>query len=293
VRLFSITLAVFLIITSDIYASGVFPFDDASPLLNGGDMTYTIRKKETLLVLARVFDVGYNEIAEANRHVDPWVPDKGARIVIPNSWLLPEVLDKGILINIAEMRLYYFFSMDNHKYVSTYPVGIGREGFNTPVGDYKVTLKVKDPVWRVPEDIRKENPELPAYVTPGPDNPLGGYWLQLSVNGYGIHGTNRPYGIGRKASHGCIRLYEEDIALLARLVEPGTPVRIIDEAVKVGVHKNRVYIEVHRSEEQDDSVLLKLAKEKLSRKRLLKSVDSKLMIDAVKSATGLPAVISK
>ena len=255
-------------------------------------MDYTIRRKETLIVLARVFDVGYNEIADANRHVDPWVPGKGSRISIPNSWLLPEIIDNGILINLAEMRLYYFFFMDNHKYVSTYPIGIGREGFDTPVGEYNITLKVKDPVWRVPEDIRKERPELPPYVPPGPDNPLGRYWLQLSVNSYGIHGTNRPYGIGRRASHGCIRLYPEDISILANLVGPGTPVKIVDEAVKVGMHKNKVYMEVHRSE-QDDSDLMRLAAEKLSRKRLLKYVDSELMIRAVKSATGLPAVISK
>jgi L,D-transpeptidase ErfK/SrfK len=292
VRLFAITLAVFLIITSSIYASGVFPFDNASPLLSGGNMTYTIRNKETLIVLARAFDVGYNEITDANRHVDPWVPDKGSRIVIPDSWLLPEVLDNGIIINLAEMRLYYFFSMDNHKYVSTYPIGIGREGFGTPPGEYNITLKVKDPVWRVPEDIRKEKPELPAYVQPGPDNPLGRYWLQLSVNGYGIHGTNRPYGIGRRVSHGCIRLYPEDIAILAKVIEPGTMVKIVDEAVKVGMHNNKVYIEVHRPEE-DDSDLMRLTTEKLSRKRLLKYVDSELMIQAVKSATGLPAVISK
>jgi len=255
-------------------------------------MTYTIRDKETLILLARAYDLGYNEITDANREVDPWVPARGTSIFIPNSWLLPEIIDHGIIINLAEMRLYAFFSMDGSKYVATYPIGIGREGFNTPTGTYTITLRVKDPVWRVPADIRKEKPELPAYVMPGPDNPLGKYWLQLSVNGYGIHGTNMPYGIGRRVSHGCIRLYPEDIELLARFVEPGTPVRIINEAVKVGRHDNNVYIEVHRSEE-GDSELIQMATEKLGRKRLLKYVDTQLMIQAVKSATGLPAVISK
>jgi L,D-transpeptidase ErfK/SrfK len=288
----AITLAVFLIIASSVHASGVFPFDGSSELLMGGDMTYTIRDNETLITLARAYDVGYNEITDANRQIDPWVPARGTRILIPNSWLLPEIVDSGIIINLAEMRLYCFFSVDGNKYVSTYPIGIGREGFNTPTGIYNITLKKKDPVWRVPEDIKKEKPELPDFVLPGPDNPLGRYWLQLSVNGYGIHGTNKPYGVGRRVSHGCIRLYPEDIEMLAGFVGPGTPVRIINEAVKVGKHNNKVYIEVHRSEENVAELVQKAA-EKLSRKRLLKYVDTQLMIDVIESATGLPAVISK
>ncbi|MEW6601419.1 MAG: L,D-transpeptidase family protein, partial [Nitrospirota bacterium] len=274
------------------FASGVFPIDEPSELITGGEMTYTIRNDETLIMLARIYDVGYNEISDANRGMDPWVPAKGARVIIPNSWLLPDVLDRGIIINLAEMRLYSFFSMDNKKYVSTYPIGIGREGFNTPAGMYDITLKVKDPVWRVPADIREEDPKLPAFVLPGPDNPLGKYWLQLSINGYGIHGTNKPYGIGRKVSHGCIRLYPEDIELLANFVEPGTTVMIINEAVKVGMHNGAVYLEVHRTEE-DIADLVLMATEKLSRKRLLKYIDTELMINAIQSATGLPAVISK
>jgi len=291
-RISAIALAVLLIIASNVHASGVFPFDVPSELLSGGDMTYTIRDKETLILLARAYDLGYNEITDANRDIDPWVPARGTRILIPNSWLLPDVLDKGIIINLAEMRLYCFFSMDSRKYVSTYPIGIGREGFNTPTGIYTITLKVKDPVWRVPESIRKEKPELPDFVPPGPDNPLGTYWLQLSVNGYGIHGTNMPYGVGRRVSHGCIRLYPEDIELLAGFVEPGTPVKIIHEPVKVGMHNKKVYIEIHRTEEEV-AELIQLAAEKLSRKRLLKYVDTQLMIHAIKSAAGLPAVISR
>jgi L,D-transpeptidase ErfK/SrfK len=291
-RISAITLAVFLIIVSNLHASGVFPFDGSSELLSGGDMTYTISNKETLIILARTYDVGYNEIADANRQIDPWVPARGTMISIPNSWLLPETMDNGIIINLAEMRLYYFFSTDGNKYVSTYPIGIGREGFNTPTGIYNITLKVKDPVWRVPESIKKEKPELPDFVPPGPDNPLGKYWLQLSVNGYGIHGTNMPYGVGRRVSHGCIRLYPEDIELLAAFVEPGIPVKIIHEAVKVGMHNNKVYIEIHRTEEKV-AELIQLAAENLSRKRLLQYVDTQLMIHAIESATGLPAVISR
>jgi L,D-transpeptidase ErfK/SrfK len=289
-RILLLTLAVLFIIPCNTFASGVFPLED-NPLLIGHTMTHTIRDKETLILIARAHDVGYREITDANRHIDPWVPVKGTRVLIPTSWLIPEVLDKGIVINLAELRLYYFFSVENSRYVSTYPIGIGRDGFSTPVGSYKITLKLKDPVWRVPENIREENPELPAFVPPGDENPLGKYWLQLSVNGYGIHGTNRPYGIGREVSHGCIRLYPEDIEMLATFVEPGIPVKIINEPVKAGRYKNKVYIEVHRSEE--DLNLMNIAVKKLSRKRLLKDIDTPLLIHAVKSATGLPAVISK
>ncbi len=291
-RIIVITFTVFIILTSNLHASGAFPLEDPSAVLIGSNMTYTIRDKETLIILARAYDVGYDEITSANAHVDPWTPIKGTTIVVPTSWLLPEVLDKGVVINLAEKRLYYFFSIDGQRYVSTYPIGIGRQGFNTPTGTYTITLKVKDPIWRVPADIRKEKPELPAFVQPGEDNPLGRYWLQLSVNGYGIHGTNKPYGIGREVSHGCIRLYPEDIEILSKFVEPGTTVKIVNDPVKAGMHNNKVYLEVHRSD-RNDSELMSLAVMKLSGKRLLEHVDTPLMIRAIKSATGLPAVISR
>ena len=291
-RIFLFTLLLCIFTFPDLHASGAFPMDDASTSLIGSTMSHTIRDGETLVILARAYDVGYNEITFANPDVDPWVAETGTQAVIPTSWLLPEILHKGILINLAEMRLYYFFTIDRTNYVSTYPIGIGREGFNTPTGDYRVTLKVKDPIWKVPEDIRKEKPELPAFVHPGEDNPLGKYWLQLSVDGYGIHGTNKPYGIGRRVSHGCIRLYPEDIEILSNFIEPGTPVKIINEPVKVGVVHGHVFIEVHRQEDSGLD-LMNLAVMKLSRKHLLEKIDTPLLIEAVNSATGLPANISK
>ncbi len=281
-----------LFVTSQTYASGAFPLNSPSLLLIGAKQPYTVKEKETLIELARKFNVGYNEMVHANSSIDPWVPEKGSTITVPTFWLLPEQMEKGILINLAEMRLYYFFALNKNKYVKTYPIGIGVAGSDTPTGNYKITAKVKNPVWNVPASIRKEDPELPAFVLPGPDNPLGGYWLQLSVNGYGIHGTNRPLGIGRRVSHGCIRLYPEDIKVLFTLVRPGTNVRIIDEPVKVGAYKEKVYIEVNRSG-QSDPELITLAVKKLSRKRLLEKVDTQRIISAIKSATGLPAIISR
>jgi L,D-transpeptidase ErfK/SrfK len=291
VRIITAILIVLISISQNLYASGAFPLDEHSTVLIGRPEIYTIRDKETLIELARNYDVGFNEIAAANRDIDPWVPPRGSRIIIPTSWLIPEILKEGILINLAEMRLYFFFTIDNQKYISTYPIGIGREGFNTPTGLFRITAIIKEPVWKIPEDIRQEYPDLPALVPPGPANPLGKYWFQLSIKGYGIHGTNKPYGIGRRVSHGCIRLYPEDIEVLSRFVKPGTTVKIIDNPVKTGLYNDKLYIEVHRSD-LSNTELISLTIKHLSRKRLLKYVDTQLMIQAIKNATGLPAVIS-
>ncbi len=288
-----VLLYLFLLLSSSpVCASGAFPLEDQTELIIGKNLTHTVRSGETLIEIARQYDVGYNSIVSANRTVDPWVPREGTEIVIPTSWLFPEILDKGILINLPEMRLYYFFTARERKYVKTYPLGIGREGLSTPSGTYRITQKVRDPVWSVPESVRTERPELPPVVMPGPENPLGKYWLQLSVKGYGIHGTNRPYGIGRKVSHGCIRLYPEDIRELFHMVKTGTEVKIIDKPVKAGVYNDAVYIEVHRSDRSVEEIET-IAREELGGKRLLHGVDTSRLKDALERATGFPTVISR
>lgn len=287
---FILTLIAILFISPAIYASGAFPISDPSMTVIGFNETYTIQENETLIELARDYDIGYNELIAANNGIDPWIPKTGAEIVIPTRWLLPEVLDEGIIINVAEMRLYYFFSAMGRKYVKTFPIGIGTEGFDTPIGTYKVTAKVKDPVWHIPESIRDEYPELPDFVPPGPDNPLGKYWIQLS-DGYGIHGTNRPFGIGRRVSHGCIRLYPEDIKGLFNLAGPGTKVKIVDEPVKTGIYNDNIYVEVHRSGRSDEE-LVRMAMNKLSRKPHKYKINMRSLVQEIKSASGLPAVIS-
>lgn len=290
--IYAIILVYLLLFPSYIAASGAFPIENNNTSIIGNSITLTVKNDETLIELAREYDVGYNEIVYANKGIDPWVPGKSARIVLPTSWLLPEVIDKGIIINLAELRLYYFFSVQDSRYVKTYPLGIGRQGFNTPTGSFKISYKTKDPVWKVPEASRKEDPELPLYIPPGPENPLGGFWLQLSIDTFGIHGTNRPYGIGRNVSQGCIRLYPEDIKELYSYVRPGTVVKIINEPVKVGKHKDKVFIEVHNSG-QSESEVVQLAIFKLNRKHLLKDVDTVLLVKSIKNATGLPSLISK
>jgi L,D-transpeptidase ErfK/SrfK len=289
--IFIYPLIALLILTVNAEASEDFIMDNLSSDIIGYVVTHKIRDKETLIELAREYDVGYNEITAANKEVDPWVPERGAEIILPTAWVLPSVSDNEIIINLAEMRLYYFFAAGASKYVTTYPIGIGREGFSSPGGSFTITARVKDPVWTVPEHIRQEAPELPLVVPPGPENPLGKYWIQLSVNGYGLHGTNRPYGIGRKISHGCIRLYPEDIQRLYKITTIGIPVRIINEPVKIGKHEGRIYIEVHGST-MDESELLHLAFIKITEKQLLKYVDTSLIMNELKRSTGLPAIIS-
>jgi L,D-transpeptidase ErfK/SrfK len=292
VRILLFTFLVSLFVISHTHASIAFPIENPANIIIGTQKIYSIQNNETLLELAREYGIGYNEIIAANIDIDSWVPKKGTTIIIPTRWLLPLVLDEGIIINLAEMRLYYFYYVENKRYVRTFPVGIGRRGVNTPTGTFKITAKLKDPVWRVPASIRKEDPGLPPLVLPGPDNPLGGYWLQLSANGYGIHGTNRPYGIGREVSHGCIRLYPEDIQMLFNLVKLGTKVIIMNEPVKVGLFNKKIYAEIHKYE-KDDIELISLTIKKLSMKYLLKDIDTQLLIHTIKRSTGLPAIISK
>ena len=191
----------------------------------------TVAEGQTLLDIARDNDLGYQEIVRANPELDPWLPPVGAKVVLPTRYILPSATRTGIVVNLAEMRLYYFVPAKNSAgiRVFTYPLGIGQEGWSTPTGPSSITEKIKDPAWTVPESIRaahnaEGHGELPAVVPPGPDNPLGQYALRLENSRYLIHGTNKPYGVGRRISHGCIRMYPEDIEELFPMVPVGTRV---------------------------------------------------------------------
>ncbi|QWR78625.1 L,D-transpeptidase family protein [Candidatus Magnetomonas plexicatena] len=292
-------LSLFILIAGgNTFAAGTFSISDTSRQIIGVEQTYTVTDKEdTLHDIALAYGIGYNAIVSANSSVDPWLPDVGDIIKIPTRWIIPEVLHEGILINLAEMRLYYFFKVKNHKFVKTFPVGVGDEGYSTPLGTLHIVGKVVNPVWRVPQHIRKEYPHLPALVQPGPDNPLGKYWLQLSIKGYGIHGNNIAYSVGHRASSGCIRMYNEQVENLFQYIKVKDIVKIINEPVKVAKQDNKVYIEVHNNYNDDnitkEDVLSAMALKKLSGKDLLKYVDTGLLNIAIKEATGLPTVISK
>lgn len=266
---------------------------DRSQTVIGMVETYTVREEESLIEIARDFGLGFNEIADANPRLDPFIPGAGATVVIPSSWILPDVEPyNGIVINLSEMRLYFFFKRGMSNVVKTYPIGIGDEGTDTPMGVYKVIQKTVRPVWHVPESIRKENPELPRAVPPGPENPLGSHALRLSTGDVLIHGTNKPFGVGRKVSHGCIRLYPEDIPDLYSIVPNGTKVLIIRQPVKVGVRDKKVFIEVHSDENLIDFNYFSEAVRLLTKKGLLKYVDTSKIYRATEDKSGVPVNIS-
>ncbi|MCU7948016.1 MAG: L,D-transpeptidase family protein [Candidatus Thiodiazotropha sp. (ex Cardiolucina cf. quadrata)] len=213
----------------------------------GQTFKLTTRYEETFSDIARTYDIGYRQMVAANPDVDAWLPGEGSEVVMPQQYILPPGPRKGVIINLAELRLYYF--PDDRPVVITYPIGIGREGWSTPTGETRVIGKKKDPSWTVPESILQEHEDdgnpLPPVVLPGPDNPLGNRAIYLGMNGYLLHGTNKPYGVGMRVSHGCIRLYPENVERFFEEVEVGVPVRIINVPFKAGWLNDELFVQVH------------------------------------------------
>jgi len=207
--------------------------------------------EDTFVDVARAYNLGFDEIVEANPDVDPWIPGAGTRIILPTRFVLPDAAREGIVINLASKRLFYFLQPDEDgaRALITFPIGIGRSDFATPTGVTTVTSKARDPVWYVPASIRREyaadgNP-LPSMVMPGPDNPLGSHVLLLGMPSYLIHGTNKPAGVGMRVSHGCIRLFPENIEFLFDTVPVGVPVAIVNQPWLLGWEDDRLYLEAH------------------------------------------------
>lgn len=212
---------------------------------------------DTLSDLARTYGLGYDEIIAANPGIDPWLPGAGTPIVLPTQYVLPDAEHRGVILNIATKRLFYFPAADEGEpqQVLTYPIGIGRVGWETPLGETTVVSKARDPHWWVPASVRREHAEmgnpLPSVVPPGPDNPLGHRVLKLEMPGYLIHGTNTPYGVGMRVSHGCVRLYPENIEILFDLVAVGEVVTIINEPYQFGQRHGTLFFEAHEPLEDD------------------------------------------
>lgn len=208
-----------------------------------GNLDFHVTTKgETLLDIARDHDLGYLELLAANPGVDPWVPEPGTPLIVPTAHILPDAPREGLVINLAELRLYDFGGPDA---VRTFPIGIGRQGFTTPLGRTKVVRKQENPTWYPTEETLVDRPGLAEAVPPGPDNPMGSHALYLGWPTYAIHGTNKPWGVGRLISRGCIRLYPEDIAALYPTVALGTPVSVVSQDVKAGWRDGALYLEVH------------------------------------------------
>jgi L,D-transpeptidase ErfK/SrfK len=246
---------------------------------------------DSLIEMARQYDLGFNEIETANPGQDAFVPTPGAMITIPTSWIVPRAAAPGrVVVNLSEMRLFQFPRTPGPA--MTFPVGIGTEGWATPVGTFKVVQKQVNPAWYPPASIRREEPDLPAMVPPGPDNPLGTHALRLNKGSILIHGTDTPFGVGRRASHGCLRLYPEDIPVLFDRVPVGTEVRIVREPVKVGVRAGRVFVEIHPDEDARVD-LASEARRLLGKRGLLGSVDTGKLDGAMKDLRGFPVDVTQ
>jgi L,D-transpeptidase ErfK/SrfK len=238
-------------------------------------------KQDTLPDIARRFNIGYEEIVRANPGIDPWLPGEGREIVVPTQFVLPNAPREGIVINIAALRVYYFQPVKpgEKQVVYTHPIGIGKVGWSTPEGSTKVVSKQKDPVWNPPASVRAEHKEngdiLPAVVPAGPDNPLGRYKFTLGWPSYLIHGTNKPYGVGLRSSHGCIRLYPEDVEKLFGMVNPGTKVTVVNQPFVFGWHNDQLYLQAYDVLE-DDKRDWASAQPKLLSKTMTKRIQAEL-----------------
>ena len=260
----------------------------------------TASKNEDLLDIARRFDLGQNEIIRLNPKVDRWLPTDGEQIQLQSERLLPDAPRSGLVLNLPEFRLYYFPKVRDNAPASviTHPISIGRQDWDTPLGQTRIIAKKENPTWTPPESIKKEHAAkgdpLPDVVPAGPDNPLGLYAIRLAIPGYLIHSTNKPYGVGMRVSHGCIRMYPEDIARLFPIIKVNTPVTIVNQAVKVGWFNNSLYIEVHpalEGHESDDLLDNALDLIEQANEGALPVIDGAALRSALAEKQGLPIKI--
>ena len=265
-------------------------------------------KEDTLSDIARRFNVGYEEIVRANPGVDPWLPGADREIVVPSQFIIPNTPREGIVINVPQMRLFYFpkVKKDEPQVMYTFPIGIGRVGWATPQGTTKVVRRQKDPTWRPTPSILKEHrengEELERVIGPGPENPLGRYAFYLGWPSYMIHGTNKPAGVGLRSSHGCIRLYPEDIELLFNMAPVGTKVTVINEPFVFGWQNNQLYLQAFDVLEDDTRDWQKAQKKLVSKslgadiqkelKKRKEEMNWDLVATVAHSPRGIPVSIS-
>jgi len=237
-------------------ATHTFPFDpQTTGVLGELQVTYA-RHEDTLPDIARRFNLGFDELVNANPGVDPWLPGEGTRIVLPTQFVLPDAPYEGVVVNLAALRMFHFPKpgKDGQRVVITYPIGIGKVGWATPEGTTKIVSKRKDPYWTPPASVRKEHAAegdpLPARVPPGPDNPLGNRAMNLGWPSYLIHGTNKPAGVGLRASHGCIRMYPEDVVVLFDKIAVGTKVTVVNQPIVYRWQGDSLYVQSYPPHEE-------------------------------------------
>lgn len=273
------------------------PGHGALPAVLGREQTYQVRSKDTLLDIARNAGLGFEELQSANPGVDEWVPTKDQPVVVPTQWIVPRSSYRGLVINIPEMRLYYFppsTKPGQEVVVRTYAIGIGTEETPSPDGTFHITAKDKDPTWYVPDSIyAKMDPPKRRVVPPGPDNPLGAYRMRLSKGLYSIHGTDSPWSIGRLTTHGCIRMYPEDIGALYDVVRVGTFGELLYQPIKFGERDGRVYVEVHDDIYKRVGNLERSAFRLAQREKLNHRIDAVRLREAVRDKRGVPVDVTR
>ncbi len=268
-----------------------------------GDLKNTTTEfKDTLSDIAFRFGQGFREIRIANPTVDAWLPGDGSDVLIPSQYILPDTSHEGIVINVPEMRMYYYPkpARGEPAFVVTYPISIGRQDWSTPHGETVIVSKVVKPSWYPPESIRIEHEDkgdpLPMIVPAGPDNPLGEYAMKLGIPGYLLHGTNKVYGLGMRVTHGCIRMYPTHIESLFKDVKVGTRVRIVNQPYKIGWKGDRLYIETHPHLAEDEekfkdhySHVIGLIIDKMGNKQ--QDIDWELLQSSLANASGVPMAV--
>ncbi|MEX0732028.1 MAG: L,D-transpeptidase family protein [Aquisalimonadaceae bacterium] len=289
---------------AEVVQRNVYPLPPEDIDVVGELKLVTAKAEDTLLDIGRRHGIGFEAMRMANPGVDLWMPAEGTEVVIPSRFVLPPGPREGLVINLPEMRLYYYPEPKpgEQRVVETYAVSIGRLDWSTPIGITKVTNRLEKPAWFPPASVRAAHAEeggfLPRRVDPGPDNPLGDYAIGLDIAGYYIHGTNRPYGVGMRASAGCIRMFPEDIASLVYRLPVGTEVRIMNEPYKAGWHAGQLYIQAHPVlEEHEDQDVATYANAVRAVAAKLESRPGRINYEHLKAAVnvrnGLPVSISR
>lgn len=292
-------VAIALIFASASLQASVFSLPPDGEGLIGKEERIIAGREDTLIDIGRQNSIGYDEILNANPGVDAWMPQSGSTVVLPHLYVLPDAPQQGIVINAAEMRLYYY--PKGTGTVETFPISIGRSDWNTPIGVTKITRKTANPVWYPTASVKQEHlangDPLPSVVPAGPDNPLGKYALYLGLPAYLIHGTNNEYGIGMQVTHGCMRMYAPDIQRLYQTVPIGTPVRIVNQPYKVGWRDGVLYVEVHPwlegtppAQLNNTALLTQLVKSRLSQ-YIDYPVDWQAVEQARIEANGIPMAV--
>ncbi|WP_136254403.1 L,D-transpeptidase family protein [Onishia niordana] len=284
------------------WPQGHYPLPEEGDIV-GETSTIIAEGSDTLLDIGRRHGIGYEEMRRANPDINVWYPGEGSEIVIPSRFILPPGPREGVVVNVAEMRIYFFPEPKDGEapHVETYPVSVGRMDWKTPLGTTSITQMVKNPNWYPPQSIIKEHAEdgrgkLPSVVPAGPDNPLGSRKMRLNIPGYLIHGTNRPDGIGMRVTHGCIRMLPEDVESLFAKVGVGTTVRLINEPFKLGWSEGTLYVQAYPYLDEEegttvDRITNALAQVDQAVEGLDYSVDYARLRDVVEVPGGLPVAL--